>query len=591
MSSDLFAAFGSPCEELNRQTTGHAQPEYFESPALGSQAQQDASAGGSSESQEDDDDFGDFEDASTPAATGPPPTKTQTQPSGPGSTPSSQANRNDPPTKSPTASSVPAKQVSRQEQPPDPSVGQHPFASRMDLLFDAGEDEYDAGADEMGDISSNPEAAAAYSKRLIAEQEAARIRQARSTAAPSRHATLYSLPARKEPSNSGSSSKPLPQQSEQRSPNKLKKKSGYTPQRDQNVLFDAENLSDHTGSEDEDWGDFEESTTPQPQETAPTDPRQRQEPPPTAAGLDLLSLNDESQNLTNVIHDHAKHNSTQIPADTEAVDDEPCDDFEEATQPVTKEPVDQSNDLIPWSGFMLQSIAAIGERTDNPSHRDHLPPTNVPPPLILLSVFPSYFATTRDLVFDPLSKLDSEQRTLILSGPQARKFLTGYVHLSMVMGHIIAGRKSRWKRDQHLAQGMRIGPSGGRAGMKLTGLDRTEAVKEDREALDVLRLWKAQVGKLRSTISAANAAGPGQEKLTSVPDLAEQMPIRVLKGAEGGMVAPHACALCGLKREERVAKVDVEIQDSFGEWWIDGVSMHRLCWDFWSVNRETLKSR
>lgn len=117
MSSDLFAAFGSPYEELNRQTTGQAQPEYFESPALGSQAQQDASVGGFSESQKDDDDFGDFEDASTAAATGPPPTKTQMQPSGPGSTPSSQANRNDPPTKSPMASSVPAKQVSRQEQP------------------------------------------------------------------------------------------------------------------------------------------------------------------------------------------------------------------------------------------------------------------------------------------------------------------------------------------------------------------------------------------------------------------------------------------------------------------------------------------
>ncbi|KAJ3502922.1 hypothetical protein NM208_g16619 [Fusarium decemcellulare] len=29
--------------------------------------------------------------------------------------------------------------------------------------------------------------------------------------------------------------------------------------------------------------------------------------------------------------------------------------------------------------------------------------------------------------------------------------------------------------------------------------------------------------------------------------------------------APKACIICGLKREERVAKVDYEVEDSFGE--------------------------
>ena len=127
--------------------------------------------------------------------------------------------------------------------------------------------------------------------------------------------------------------------------------------------------------------------------------------------------------------------------------------------------------------------------------------------------------------------------------------------------------------------------------MKLTGLDKSEAQKEDREVLDVLRIWKNQLGKLRTAVTAASAT-PGMPSLPPVPDINEQaMPIKTLKATEGGFTAPAACALCGLKREERVGKVDVLVEDSFGEWWVDAASMHLVCKRFWEEFEGKLKSR
>ena len=153
----------------------------------------------------------------------------------------------------------------------------------------------------------------------------------------------------------------------------------------------------------------------------------------------------------------------------------------------------------------------------------------------------------------------------------------------------MAGRKSRWKRDKHLAQSMRIGPatSGRSGGMKLTGLDRTETSREDTEVEDVLLVWREQIGRLKTAVLGASADGI---KL-SVPELAATMPVRVAKGSEGAIVSTQACALCGLKREERVAKVDVDVEDSFGEWWLDGTNMHTSCARFWELFKARLMSR
>jgi len=208
-------------------------------------------------------------------------------------------------------------------------------------------------------------------------------------------------------------------------------------------------------------------------------------------------------------------------------------------------------------------------------------------------MFPSLISEAQSTVFDTLTHLPSDQKQNFFTHPATQLFLRGYIALATVLAHIIAGRRLRWKRDQFLAQGMRIGPAsaGGRGGgMKLAGVDKTETAKEDREVLDLVRLWRAQAGKLRSAVTGANAVAQGA-KLPAVPEVAEQMPVKMLKANEGGITAAHACVLCGLKREERVARVDEEVDDSFGEWWIDGMNMHLACCNFWEQYRDGLRSK
>jgi hypothetical protein len=204
-----------------------------------------------------------------------------------------------------------------------------------------------------------------------------------------------------------------------------------------------------------------------------------------------------------------------------------------------------------------------------------LPPTNVPPPGVLLSLFPSIFADAQEKLFKPMAAQTLPMRNKLMAESATIAYLQGYLMLGNVAAHIIAGRKLRWKRDQHLSQGMRIGPASSRAtsGMKLTGIDKGENMKEEREASDVVRVWKDQVGRLRHVVSGVNQIKAGT--LGPVPELQETMPVKTLKQSEGGMPARQPCMMCGLKREERVTPADMGVDDSFGEWWIDQVNMHR----------------
>jgi hypothetical protein len=117
--------------------------------------------------------------------------------------------------------------------------------------------------------------------------------------------------------------------------------------------------------------------------------------------------------------------------------------------------------------------------------------------------------------------------------------------------------------------------------MKLSSIDKSENMKEEREASDVVRAWKDQVGRLRHVVSAANQIKAGS--LGSVPDIQEIMPVKVLKQGEGGVPAKEPCMLCGLKRDERVGAVDHGVEDSFGEWWVEQVNMHRSTYTWVSV--------
>lgn len=227
------------------------------------------------------------------------------------------------------------------------------------------------------------------------------------------------------------------------------------------------------------------------------------------------------------------------------------------------------------------------------THLDNaLPPTNVPPPSILLSIFQQLFDLPNSTLFKALGTQPFPLKNRVLSDPSTLIFLRAYLLLATVAAHIIGGRKQRWKRDHILAQSMSIGQAsaGGKGGMKLTNVDKTETNRESREAAEVVRIWKDQVGRLRSMVSTANQSfhDPGSHLV--IPDINEVLPLKTVSGAEGGVTAPKACIICGLKRDERILKVDIHVEDSFGEWWVDHWG-HRSCKNFWQEHEAQLKSR
>ena len=166
MSQDLFAAFEESEVPKNVPPAGSSP-----NPAEGLA---------------EDDDFGDFEGASVASIP-------QIKPA----EPTKSGSRSFPP-KAPTkdddsffynvstSHQAPKTTAPTQTDLKDKKIGQHPFAGHMDLLFEAGDDEYDAGADELGDLSNNPEAAMVYSKRIIVEQEEAARKQPKAKSPPAK---------------------------------------------------------------------------------------------------------------------------------------------------------------------------------------------------------------------------------------------------------------------------------------------------------------------------------------------------------------------------------------------------------------------
>lgn len=210
------------------------------------------------------------------------------------------------------------------------------------------------------------------------------------------------------------------------------------------------------------------------------------------------------------------------------------------------------------------------------------PPTNVPPPSILLSAFPELFNTGNSL-FKSVTGQSPSVKQQVLSNPKTIQFLQGYVLLASTAARVIAGRKHRWHRDKILAKSMSISAAGSK-GMKLAGVDKQQSAREDREAADVVAAWREHIGRLRSAVATANSAGKAK---IQVPELTETPKIQTAKMVP---TAPKPCIICGLKREERVAKVDLDVEDSFGEWWVDHWG-HRACKNFWIEHEQLLRQR
>ncbi|KZL67933.1 serine/threonine-protein kinase ppk6 protein [Colletotrichum tofieldiae] len=217
---------------------------------------------------------------------------------------------------------------------------------------------------------------------------------------------------------------------------------------------------------------------------------------------------------------------------------------------------------------------------------DSPPPINIPPPSVLLSIFPQLLDLANSSLFKPTGQMAAPIKKRILSDPGTVTFLRAYLLLATVAARVIAGRKLRWHRDKFLAQGMAISAAGAK-GMKLAGVDKAQAAREDREAADVVGVWREHVGRLRSAVAAANSTVKSPRDQLRVPEINETIPVSTAKVVP---TAPKPCVICGLKREERVSKVDFDVEDSFGEWWVEHWG-HRACKNFWAEHEKQLRQR
>ncbi|EHK24632.1 uncharacterized protein TRIVIDRAFT_229937 [Trichoderma virens Gv29-8] len=237
---------------------------------------------------------------------------------------------------------------------------------------------------------------------------------------------------------------------------------------------------------------------------------------------------------------------------------------------------------IPQSDDWGWDAGDDGESNAIKASDDDPPPTNVPPPSVILSAFPNLLSSA-NAFFKPMSGHSASIKQQVLSNPKAIHFLQGYILLATTAARVIAGRKHRWHRDKILAKSMSISAAGSK-GMKLAGVDKTQSAREDREAADVVAVWREHVGRVRSAVAAANTEGKLNLK---VPELSENMLVQTAKTVPAG---PKPCIICGLKREERVSKVDYDVEDSFGEWWVEHWG-HRACKNFWVEHEQKLRQR
>jgi hypothetical protein len=207
-------------------------------------------------------------------------------------------------------------------------------------------------------------------------------------------------------------------------------------------------------------------------------------------------------------------------------------------------------------------------------------PSNIPPPAILLQLLPGAFDELRQNVTQHVGK-NSSPSTHKPQRDVALKIIQAFT----VAARVISGRVLRWKRDAILAQSMRMGPAasrGGGRGMKLAAIDKTESLKEDKEAADVVEAWEKSAHLFNSTVSKAGVQRPLMALYLSVrPRLAAGVDV---------LRASHACALCGINRDERVPHAESSVEDSFGEYWVEHWG-HRDCRDFWITYKDRLHQR
>ncbi|EAW23952.1 uncharacterized protein NFIA_035200 [Aspergillus fischeri NRRL 181] len=369
-----------------------------------------------------------------------------------------------------------------------------------------------------------------------------------------------------------------------------------------NVLFDATLESMPDDEEDEDWGEFEsaESATGRNQSAARFQQqdglRDSQSRPKDATTLidvmDTLSIADSklpNASKPAVRQSIDKPRSHIKAVDSIAVPDPAQDDsFEDWGEFIDGPPAEVkppkfqgfSKSRSP-EGKITQARTAVltspsftipGEKVSESQIR----PTNIPPPSVLLELFPR--------LFEKLREEATKARRCLQQEDQVETAASLVLCTLKVVARVVAGRTLRWKRDTILSQSMRIGParSGKPGGMKLSTVNKNESIKEQQEAVDVLTMWRDQAALFNSVIQAS-----GRQPIQAI---AENARVVTATAAHGAIKAPHACALCGLKRDERLPKIDENVQDSFGEWWVEHWG-HSECKGFWETNMGLLAQR
>lgn len=367
------------------------------------------------------------------------------------------------------------------------------------------------------------------------------------------------------------------------------------------VLFDA-SAEVRSDDEEDDWGTFETANpaanpTPSGQLLDFEDDNQplsalKYSPDPLAsklsASVDLLSLEDKPpppQSIASQITPSSRHLQTlKTPAFTKklpvksksppkpAEDDffGEWDDFEDGT--VEKPQVKPTVSALTKGARTNDTMTATKARQSTHS-QSIVRPTNIPPPSVLLQIIPSLLEEFR-------LQLDGTKRGSTASKAEV---VMDLVKTLRAASRIIAGRTLRWKRDMILSQSMKIGPASGKSsGMKLSSVSKGESIKEEQEAVGVLEVWRHHTSAFNLAIQSSGER--------PVPVITDKIRVNTVTAVQGALKASHACALCGLKRDERLPKLDDDAQDSFGDWWIEHWG-HTDCKWFWEENSSKLYQR
>ncbi|KGO76537.1 hypothetical protein PITC_088160 [Penicillium italicum] len=304
-----------------------------------------------------------------------------------------------------------------------------------------------------------------------------------------------------------------------------------------------------------DWGDFADAPASQP----PPKVSEKKTKPPTKPPV----------------------KSYKPPAST--WDDDAFDDWGDFSDGPSVKPVPKSKPTSPPT-VSSPAPSSFVSRATAPAAT--VRPTNIPPPSVLLELFLDVFENLQKEA--ALAK--SELRSSAPQSSSSNTFSTTALKIHNVLqsaARVIAGRSFRWKRDTILSQSMRIGParSGKAGGMKLNSVNKQETIKEEQDAVDVLITWRERAVIFNAILQAA-----GQRPIPTVQD-PSALKVITARADQGALKASHPCALCSLKRDERVLRVDEQnVQDSFGEWWTEHWG-HTACRQFWEMNRNLLGQR